>query len=97
MATPNSADGDVAMDVLPMSVEEAMDMDPDSASEGEGDEDEDEGRNGAVTPAESSRIPGLLTPGHPPPSDLFTAPMDVVEAMQPLDPRRRPSLEGLSR
>lgn len=96
MATPNSADGDVAMDVLPMSVEEAMDMDPDSASEGEGEGEEDEGRNGAVTPAESSRISGPSTPMHPPPADLFTAPMDVVEVVQPVDPRRRPSLDGLS-
>jgi len=100
MATPNSADGDVVMDVPPMSVEEAMDMNPDSASEGEEDEEEeeeDEGRNGAVTPAESSWISGRLTPTHQPPSDLFIAPMDVVEVTQPVDPRRRPSLDGLSR
>jgi hypothetical protein len=94
MATPNSADGDVVMDVLPMSVEEAMDMNPDSASEGEGEEEEDEGQNGVVTPAEPSRP---STPMHPLPSDLFTGPMDVVEVVQPVDPRRRPSLEGLSR
>lgn len=92
MATPNSADGDVVMDVPPMSVEEAMDMDPDSASEGEGEEDEEnEGWNGAVTSAELSWIPGR------PPPDMFTASMDVIEVVQPVDPRRRPSLDDLSR